>query len=184
MLALIKKNLSGKNVLYYFIAVNVVYLLMLFITIPKVMVFSGGMKILDMMPAGYSPDYVNTLLTALGQLGRNVYLFTQLPLDMAYPALFGISYCLVLAYLLNRLGKLETKLIYLCLLPVVAGFFDYCENFGIITMILTFPENSVLLSQATSVFSVLKSAFTTLYFTVLLISLLVFGVRKMLKKRG
>jgi hypothetical protein len=151
---------------------------MLSVTIPKVMGFSGGMKLLDMIPNGYNPEYVNTLLNALGEYGRHAYLFNQIPLDMFYPFLFGVTYCLLMAYILNKLGKLESNLFYFCILPLFSGLFDYCENIGIITMLNTYPDNSNILTRVTSVFSVLKSTSTTIYFVVLLIFLIYLGIRK------
>jgi len=148
---------------------------MLTITIPHVMNFSGGMKLLDMRPTGYNAEYVNTLLNALGEKGRHAYLFTQIPVDMIYPSLFGITNCLVFAYFLKKLGKLESSLFYLCFIPLFAGFFDYLENFGIITLLNSFPHNSFLLSQTTNLFTVLKSLFTTFYFIILIILLVLFG---------
>lgn len=109
---LIERNLSGKKVLLMLIVTNIIYVTMLTITIPKVMSFAGGMKILDMMPTGYSPDYVNTLLNALGTEGRHAYLYNQLPLDAIYPFLCGTSYCLLLAYVLSILNKLDGPLFY------------------------------------------------------------------------
>ncbi|MDR2206936.1 MAG: hypothetical protein LBE36_12375 [Flavobacteriaceae bacterium] len=67
---LITKNANGKKILILFILTNIVYAIMLTITIPKVMNFAGGM----MLPTGYDADYVNTLLNALGTDGRNAYL--------------------------------------------------------------------------------------------------------------
>ena len=151
---------------------------MLTITIPKVMRFSKGMKILDMMPTGYSVEYVKSLFTTLGDKGRFVYLYHQLPIDMAYPFLFGVSSCLVLAYFLNKLNKLEGSLYYLCLIPLFSGLFDYGENIGIITLLRTFPDNSIVLTQITNCFSILKSAFTTSYFIVLMVLLFLFAKKK------
>jgi hypothetical protein len=50
---LIKRNLNGKKILMLFILTSIVYTIMLTITVPKVMSFSGGMKLLDMIPTGY-----------------------------------------------------------------------------------------------------------------------------------
>jgi hypothetical protein len=100
---------------------------------------------------------------------------------MIYPFLFGVSYCLVLAYFLNRLGKLESYLFFLCFLPLFSGLFDYFENIGIITMLNSYPDNSIILTKATNVFSVLKSSFTTIYFIILTIFLIVFGRSKLLQ---
>lgn len=179
---LIRKNINGWKVLILFHLTNIIYAFMLTVTIPHVMNFSGGMKLLDMMPGGYNAEYVNSLLSALGEKGRHAYLFRQIPVDMVYPFLFGISNCLVLAYFLNKLGRLESSYFYLCFLPILAGIFDYCENIGIITLLNSFPHNSDLLSETTNVFSVLKSTFTTLYFIILSIILIVFGWSRVCQK--
>jgi len=175
----IKRNIKSKTVLSLFILCNIVYAIMLIVTIPEVMQFSGGMKILDMMPTGYDAQYVNTLFNSLGIVGRDSYLYHQLPLDLIYPFLFGISSCLILAYFLNKLGKLDGELFYLCLLPLFSGLFDYAENFGIITMLKNYPNISVMQVQITSVFTVLKSVFTSLYFIILIITLLALAKNKL-----
>lgn len=179
----IKRNLSGRKVLYLFVLTNIVYALMLLLTIPKVMRFSGGMKILDLIPTGYNIQYVNTLFSTLGEKGRNAYLYNQLPLDLIYPFLFGISSCLVLAYFLNKLGKLDSNLFYLCLIPLFSGLFDYGENIGIITMLHIFPNNSILVTQITSIFSILKSLFTSIYFIVLIVTLIVLAKNNLFPKK-
>ena len=69
------------------------------------MAFSGELKLLDMMPIGYNSEYINSLFETLGENGRRVYLYSQLPVDMIYPFLFGISYCLLIGYLLKKLNK-------------------------------------------------------------------------------
>lgn len=178
----IKKNINGKTVLSLFIVCNVVYLLMLIVTIPEVMQFSRGMKIPDMMPTGYDAHYVNTLFKTLGTIGRDSYLYHQLPLDLIYPFLFGVSSCLVLAYFLNKLEKLESPLYYLCLLPLFSGLFDYGENIGIITMLRDYPNISTLQVRTTSTFTVIKSVLTTIYFIILIITLLVLTKNKLTRK--
>lgn len=87
--------------------------------------YAGGMKLLDMMPTGYNANYVNSLMDALGTEGRNAYLFQQIPLDFIYPCLFGITYCLLFAFIINKLGKQDSFLFYLCFIPVLSGIFDY-----------------------------------------------------------
>jgi hypothetical protein len=180
----IKKNLIGSRALILFILSTAVYIFMLVVTIPEVVNYSGGMKLLDMMPTGYNSDYVNLLFEALGEQGRYAYLFHQIPVDMIYPLLFGISNCLVLAWILNKLGKFHSLLFNLCLLPVFAGVFDYCENFGIISLLKSYPHNPAYLSQITNVFTVLKSFFTSLYFGVLIITLIVFAINRIFRKAG
>lgn len=177
----IGRNLQGKKVLFFFVLTNLVYILMLTVTIPKVMGFANGMKLLDMMPLGYDLDYVNALFNTLGPQGRDAYLYNQLPVDMVYPALFSISYCLVLAYFLKKLKKFDSKLFYLCLLPLFAGLADYLENIGIINLLTNYPNLTSSMVTTTAFFSLLKSGGTTFYFLMLIGTLLLLGI-KTLKK--
>lgn len=180
---LISINLSGKKILLLFGITNAFYAIMLTVTIPKTMAFSNGMKLLDMMPLGYSVDYANSLFANLGEKGREVYLYNQIPVDLIYPFLFAISYCLIMAYFLKKINRLNSGFFSFSLLPLVAGISDYFENFGIIYMLLNFPDISQTPILATSVFSIIKSMSTTIYFIALIIILVVLGIRVLAKKK-
>ena len=178
----LEKNTSGKKILGLFILTNVVYLFMLFVTIPKTMAFSNGMKLLDMLPTGYNRDYVNLLFKTLGENGREIYLTNQLPVDMIYPLLFGLSYSLLLAYFLKKLNKLKSPFTYLCLLPIIAGISDYLENIGIITMLNSYPDLTETTVKATNIFSVIKSTSTSIFFITLIVILITLGIKFAKKK--
>lgn len=179
---IIEKHSTGKKVLWLFLITNSVYALMLFITIPHVMEFSNGMKLLDMLPTGYNVEYVQDLLNSLGEQGRWAYLYNQIPIDMIYPGLFALSYSLLLAYFLKILNRLHASYIYLCLLPILAGLFDYLENIGISTMLLHYPDYSQNLVKASNMFTLVKSVSTSLYFIVLLVVLILLGLRYLRRK--
>jgi len=174
---ILEKNISGKKVLSLFILTNVIYLFMLMVTIPKTMGFSNGMKLLDMLPTGYNQDYVNELFRTLGENGRDIYLTNQLPVDMIYPLLFGLTYSLLLAYFLKKLNKLKHPFTYLCLLPIIAGIADYLENIGIITMLNSYPDLTETIVNATNTFSVLKSTSTSIFFIALIVILIILGIK-------
>lgn len=180
---IVSKYLSGKKVLLLFVLTNMVYAVMIFITIPKVMAFSGGLKLLDMMPTGYDLDDVTALFNALGEKGRATYLYNQIPVDMIYPFLFGICYCLIWAYFLDKLGKLNSVFFYAGLLPLVGGTADYLENIGIVLMLNDFPNVSAGMASFTNMFSMTKSITTTLFFTLLLILILMLGIKRLYKVR-
>ena len=179
----IKGSISGKKVLGLFILTNAVYAFMLTVTIPKTMGFSNGMKLLDMMPTGYDLNYVSELLNSLGEIGRGTYLTNQIPVDMIYPLLFGLTYCLLLAYFLKKLNKLNVPFTYLCLLPIIAGIADYLENFGIIAMLKSYPELTEIAVKTTSSFSVIKSISTSVFFIVLIIVLIILGFKAIKGKK-
>jgi len=178
---LIQQNIYGKKVLMFFTLTTIVYLTMVLATIPKVMAYGGQIQLLDMMPMGYDMAYVKNLFDALGHEGREAYLYNQIPLDMIYPALFAISYCLVLGFFMNKLDKLKTSLLFLCLLPFLAGAMDYGENIGIISMLKDYPKISTNTVTITSSFSLLKSTCTTLYFVILIGALGLLGIKTLRK---
>tara|TARA_R100000935_G_scaffold42923_1_gene65312 strand:- start:132510 stop:133082 length:573 start_codon:yes stop_codon:yes gene_type:complete len=178
---ILEKNISGKKVLGLFILTNVVYLFMLLVTIPKTMGFSNGMKLLDMLPTGYDWNYVNELFSTLGENGRKTYLTKQIPVDMIYPLLFGLTYSLLFAYFLKKLNKLKSPFTYLSLLPIIAGIADYLENFGIITMLNNYPELTEATVSVTNTFSVIKSITTSIFFIALFVILIILGVKSVKK---
>ena len=168
---LLEKYSSGKNVLLLFVITQLVYLMMLFYTIPNVTAYAYGMKILDLMPTGYSAGYVKELFDKLGPAGRDYYLFRQLPLDMIYPFLFMAGYSLLLTYLFKKSFKPENKIHSLAIIPLFGGFFDYLENVGIIYMLNSFPNISTLAVNVTNLFSILKSVSTTIFFVLLFVGI-------------
>ncbi len=172
-----EKNTSGKKVLGLFILTNTVYLYMLTVTIPKTIEFSNGIKLLDMMPTGYDLAYVSSLFSSLGKNGRETYLTSQIPVDMIYPLLFGLTYCLLLGYFLKKLNKLKPPLNYLCLLPIIAGIADYVENIGIITMLNNYSDITESMVNVTNTFSIIKSTSTSISFIVLILILIVIGIK-------
>ena len=180
---LIERNISGKKVLGLFILTNVVYVFMLTVTIPLTMNFSNGMELLDMIPTGYDLNYVSELFSSLGENGRKTYLTNQIPVDMIYPLLFGLTYCLLLAYFLKKLNKLNAPYTYLCLLPIIAGIADYLENFGIITMLKSYPDLTEIAVKTTNSFSLIKSVSTSVFFIVLIIVLIILGFQALNRKK-
>jgi len=183
LIKFIEKNISGKKVLGLFILTNLVYTFMLTVTIPKTMEFSNGMKLLDMMPTGYDLNYVSELFTSLGENGRLTYLTNQIPVDMIYPLLFGLSYCLLLGYFLKKLNKFYSPYTYLCLIPIIAGIADYLENIGIIAMLNNYPELTEVAVKTTSSISLIKSISTSAFFTVLIVILIILGIKFMKRNK-
>jgi hypothetical protein len=178
---LVNANISGKTILGLFTVTNAVFVFMLTVTIPNTMNFANGIKLLDMMPMGYDLSYVSTLFNALGETGRETYLTNQIPVDMLYPLLFGLTYSLFLAYLLKKLDKHKTSYIFLCLLPIIAGITDYLENIGIILLIQSYPSLSETLVKTTNIFSITKSTSTSIFFIILIVILLMLGVKSLKK---
>ncbi|BDS12668.1 hypothetical protein [Aureispira anguillae] len=172
------QKLSGKQILLLFIITNLVYAFMLLVTIPKTLAFSEGIKILDMMPMGYDAAYIHTLLETLGEKGRSVYLYQQVPVDLIYPFLFGFCYSALIIYWLKQLNLFQSSFRWLSYLPMLAGAFDYCENVGIITLLSSYPDLSMTVMSITNIATIVKSITTVISFFALILLLILLGIKK------
>ena len=155
---------------------------MIIFIIPQLEELAGGMKIPDMMPTGYDPAYLYSLLVALGKKGRNLYLFKQIPFDMIYPFLYGFSYTLLLAYIYKLLFRKKSILRFVCLIPFVATIFDYAENISIAKLLYTFPYFSFNNALMANTFTILKSSFTILSFILVFAGVLSIVIKKLMQK--
>lgn len=149
-----------------------VYLTILFYSIPKVTAAAPDMKLFDVSPSGYTSEYAESFLTAIGADGRNLYLFLQLPLDFIYPGLFILFYSALFAWTLKKIFAPESKIYYALYLPVFAGLFDYAENILVILMIKAYPKISPNLVAAASFTTVAKSVLSSVFFVTLILSMI------------
>lgn len=175
LILFLENKTQKENLILFFTLANIVYLLMLFYSIPEVMNYANGMKLFDVSPTGYSINYASNLLEKLGSTGRNFYCNVQLPLDLLYPGLCAMSYGIIIIALLKKIKKWKKTTSKLSLIPFIASFFDYGENIGIYTMIKTFPNLSSKAVHFSCICTILKSLLTTFYF-VLIIGLLLYWV--------
>lgn len=165
--SLLQKYAVGKTILILFIVTMSIYLTMIFYSIPLLQNFLLDLALFDLAPFGYSYDDAISLLDTLGTEGRSIYLTVQLPLDFLYPGLFAITYSLLLIWLMNKTGVADTKIIYMSLVPIFAGVFDYLENIFIIIMIYSFPDVLPITVELASIATILKSIFTSIFFVFL-----------------
>ncbi len=165
----LKKYATGRNVIISFIVTYTVYAIMIFYTIPALLIYSKGIILPDMMPLGYNAEHIHNLLTELGEEGRTYYLTHQLPIDFIYPLLFALSGYLCLVYFQYKLHLKNAIWSVIVFLPVIAGTADYIENFGIIYFLNAFPDVQDGTVNVNSVISIIKSMTTTLYFITLII---------------
>ena len=179
----IYRQSNGKTVLSLFILTGLNYAFMLTVTIPKVTSFANGMKLLDLMPAGYDADYVNKLFETLGANGRHAYLYNQIPADMFFPGLYAVTFCLLFIWLLKKINRHKSPVFYFSLLPLMSGISDYIENIGIITLLKEYPNISEETVSVANTFTMFKSASTTFYFFALIVVIIVF-VAQLIKTKS
>jgi len=182
-ISFLQRAASGKAVLILFVLTNVVYAAILGYSIPLVLSFSPESILFDMSPAGYSYAEAIELLKSLGLDGRNAYLTIQIPIDLVYPAMFAVSYALMITWILKQGLPKHSRAYLLAFVPVLAGLFDYLENASIVVMLSGFPDVSESLVTSASSFTIAKSGLTTLFFVVLLVSLVYLAIWRLKKGR-
>jgi len=165
---ILQNNASGKLVFVLFLLTMTIYSTIIFYSIPAVVSFAPELVLFDLSPTGYSYQNAVELLGALGPEGRSIYLTTQLPLDFIYPGLFAITYSLLLTWLFLKSTGHQSKIFYLTMVPILAGVCDYIENIFIIAMINSFPDLSSDIVGIASLFTIMKSSFTSIFFILLL----------------
>ncbi len=165
---LVRKHATGWKTLFLLIVTQLVYAFMILVTIPEVSSYANGLQLLDVMPFGYDLAYVETLFDKLGPEGRRAYKMQQLPVDMVYPILFGLSFSLLLAYVLKRTLPENSPLYLLCFLPFIVTTLDYLENFRILQLLNSYPSFSPDQISRLSQITVWKSILTVTVFLILI----------------
>ena len=172
-------NKNNRQIWIIFIVANLLYSLMIFMSIPHLQKLSQGLPILDIRAGGYTLEEVQALYTALGSEGRSYYLFPQLFFDIFYPGLFAVTYTWIIIRLLQQLSIQNKWLKGLCYLPLITSFFDYSENISIFITLKSYPELSPTLVQLGSVCTFLKNISGMMTFSVIIVLFLVWVVRKL-----
>lgn len=119
---------------------------------------TGGAGILD-MEFTYTPVQAYAMLAALGDAGRAFYLTRIVPLDLVFPLAYTLFYAVTISWLFSRWLPAGSPWMRLNLVPLVAGAADYCENIGVVAMLLAYPAELYGVAAFTAVISPIKYTF-------------------------
>ena len=131
---------------------------------------TSGATILD-MTFTTGPDQVYSVLSALGDAGRAFNLTHIVPLDLVFPFTYGLFLALGISWGLSRLLPEGSPWLLLNLAPVCAAAADYCENAGVITLLLAYPARLDAVAWFVSIMYSVKFFFSALSFITLLTAL-------------
>lgn len=118
-----------------FLVASGIYMAMALWSVPFIATEAGGRAPFDMRPMGYSLGDAQGFLTALSVEGRAFYLDVQQKLDIAYPAVLGLT--LILGLQLALRAPWGTVFGLVALMATAA---DYFENYLVAGMLRTPPE--------------------------------------------
>ncbi len=133
--------------------------------------------ILDLQYA-YSPEEAYSALDSFGENGRNQYLKSVFLIDTAYPLIYGITYSLLLIFLLKIVFPNRKNLHRWGILPIAVSILDVLENTGIVLLLATYPVRHDGIALATSVFTTLKWTLAILLIIFLIVLSLVWILRR------
>jgi len=160
----VKPYANFKIIVLFFLLSQIIYTLMLRVTIPAI-ISTGGEQIFDMSPSGYSYEYAAQFINGLSNDSLSMYLKGQLILDLFYPLFIG-SFGLLAMLTLARRDSFEK---YFVLLPLIAIIFDYLENYFVFIMLSHPNELTLRLVTVASNITILKSIFYSLFLSIVLI---------------
>ena len=173
---------KGRAIIAWFVATQVIYLIMVLVTLPRLGLLAGGLQPFDLMPRGYGFAHARDFLSAIGSEGRRFYLTRQIPLDLVYPAMFMISYCSIWLWLQEKTGSKSRLAGFFVALPVIAAVTDYLENTLIVAMLVKFPALSEAMVAFASLATITKSVATAGYFAALSLFLVLALYRRLKEK--
>ena len=164
--------MKHKRIAFWILLVVTVglYLVMLNITLPAISNEADGLRAFDLRPIGYNYAEAKAFLAALTPKGADFYLSVQHLLDSIYPALLAITLFFAIVMIAPR--RLKGWRWIIATIAIPGAVFDYLENAAVSSMIAAGPGGITEAQVATaSLWTLLKSAFTTIALVVLIIML-------------
>jgi hypothetical protein len=155
-----------------------VYLVMVAWSLPAVSDAAVGLAPFDMRPGGYSFDEAKAFLSALSPEGADFYRNVQQRFDLFYPALSAATLFFAIAVLAPKSWGVWRWVAALTAVPGAVG--DYLENHAVAGMLALGADGITpgVVARA-SMWTLVKSSFTTLAMAILLLLLILSGVRKL-----
>ena len=96
---------------------------------------------------GFNPQKTLDMAAAYGDAGRAFYARTEMTADVAYPIVYAFFFGIILTMLYRNRSSLRFHL-----LPFAALLFDYAENVNIVTLLHSYPQQSMTVATLCEIF--------------------------------
>ncbi|MGJ7921693.1 hypothetical protein [Neobacillus sp. LXY-4] len=169
------EKITFKVWLLFLILSQTIYIIMQTYTIPRISDEAGGLLIFDMKPLGYTYEDAYKFLSQLSEKGYKLYTHVQLPLDILFPILNGITGLCTFILLIRLYNKVKNKSdLYLfspfskatLTLPLIAMLFDYMENMMIFVMLSYQSAVPKMVVYVADIFTIIKSMSTSIFYII------------------
>jgi hypothetical protein len=142
---------------------TLVFLLIVYVSFPAYWLENAGITINKLagkpvspidLTFGYNPTRTLQMVADYGPEARAYYARTELTTDLIYPIVYSLLLAVILT-LLFRTSKYK-PFAAVALLPFLSLIFDYLENATIVTMLNTYPNQSVTVAVLCELFKLAK----------------------------
>jgi hypothetical protein len=103
---------------------------------------------------GFNPTRTLRMVADYGPAARAYYAQTECTVDVAYPLVYSLLFAVILTLLFRDRPYKPFR--WVTLLPFTSLLFDYLENAAIVTMLTTYPNQSLLVAVLCEVAKLLK----------------------------
>lgn len=123
---------------------------------------------------GFTPDRTLQMVEQYGQAARDYYATVEMTIDVIYPLVYTCLFAVILSLLYYR--KSYRPFAHVNVFPFVTLILDYLENITIVSLLKSYPDQSMTVATFCEIFKMLK------WFTFAVTALLViYGLLKALK---
>lgn len=139
---------------------SLVLFLVLYILFPGYILKNAEMKMNSLagkevgvidLTFGFNPQKTLDMVAAYGDTGRKYYASIEMTADVAYPITYAIFFAILLTLLFRR-----SSLAWVAIIPFISMLLDYCENVCIVTLLNSYPEQSMTWATACEIFKLIK----------------------------
>jgi hypothetical protein len=123
----------------------------------KVPIEDKNLPILDLQ-FGYNPERVKQIVAMYHGEAKDAYIINSTVVDGIYPVVYMFFFAIILSLVFYN-WKIKPWFRFINLFPIVLVILDYLENYHIVQMLKTFPENIDSLAVNCSAITLLKWAF-------------------------
>ncbi|WP_298353540.1 hypothetical protein [Runella sp.] len=124
---------------------------------------------------GFTPERTLQMVAEYGDEARAYYATVESTIDLVYPITYAFLFGVILTLVYRK--KRYKPFPYVNILPFVALIFDYLENITIVTMLKSYPDQSIVVASLCEFFKLGK--WLTFAITIVLI---IYGLLKMVPK--
>ncbi len=121
---------------------------------------------------GFNPEFAFEVISGYCERGRQGIMVLTGIVDMIYPLIYGSLLVLLISRFRGKVNSGSNTNQTINLLPVVAVFFDFLENTGILIMINYYPEQVIPIAWIASFAGMFKWVFLGISVIILLIYLI------------